>query len=219
MKSCSHNFLSAELYPTVVDRYLAEECNLGRIVQTTKNIEHLVHLSPFGIIPKKCKQGKWRLIVDQHHQTNRASMMESLSYTSVDEVVYCIIQQGRGTLLAKVDIKQAYRNVPVHPDDCLLLGMKRKDCIYIDKVLPFGLYLALIIFSTIADALQWMMEQRGESRLFHYLDDSIIVGQPGSSECSDNLHVIQQTCAITGTPLEREKIEGPAMYMLTVSRN
>ena len=38
----------------------------------------------------------------------------SLSYVSVDEVVAGII---RGTLLAQMDIRQAYRNVPIHPSD------------------------------------------------------------------------------------------------------
>ena len=76
IKSCNHNLLSAELHPAVVDEYLAEECNLGRIVQAPKNIEHLVHLSPFGVIPKKRKPGKWRLTVDLS-SPDRASMMES----------------------------------------------------------------------------------------------------------------------------------------------
>ena len=34
-----------------------------------------------------------------------------------------ILKNGRGTLLAKLDIKQACRNIPVHPKDRHLLGM------------------------------------------------------------------------------------------------
>ena len=41
--------------------------------------------------------------------------------------------------MAKIDIAHAYRNAPLHPDDCLLLGMRWQEAIYIDTMLPFGL--------------------------------------------------------------------------------
>lgn len=50
--------------------------------------------------------------------------LASLSYVSVDDVVVGIIQRGSGTLLAKMDIRQAYRNIPIHPSDRPLLGMQ-----------------------------------------------------------------------------------------------
>lgn len=63
----------------------------------------------------------------------------SLHYISVDNVVQRILQSGPGTLLAKIDIRQAYRNVPAHPDDRHLLGMHWKGKLYVDKTLPIGL--------------------------------------------------------------------------------
>lgn len=35
-----------------------------------------------------------------------------------------ILEKGRGSLLGKMDIRQAYRNIPVHLDDRPLLGME-----------------------------------------------------------------------------------------------
>ena len=49
--------------------------------------------------------------------------MCSISYITIDQVVDVIVQLGQGTLMAKVDIKQAHRIVPVHPDDRHLLGV------------------------------------------------------------------------------------------------
>ena len=43
--------------------------------------------------------------------------LASLSYVSVDDVIAEVVRRGRGTLLAKMDVKQAYRNIPVHPRD------------------------------------------------------------------------------------------------------
>ena len=82
-----------------------------------------------GMIPKKSKPGSWRLIVDLSGLKGSSvndgigKDMFSLSYMSVDLVVSRILQLGRGTQLAKMDIKQAYRLVPVHPNDRKLLGI------------------------------------------------------------------------------------------------
>ena len=48
----------------------------------------------------------------------------SLGYMSVDDLVAQVLQIGRGAEMAKIDVKQAYRNVPVHPKDRHLLGMQ-----------------------------------------------------------------------------------------------
>jgi hypothetical protein len=67
---------------------------------------------------------------------------------------------GRGALLAKFDIKAAYRNVPVHLDDRWLLGLVWDDMIYVDAALPLGLRSAPKIFTAMADALAWITRER-----------------------------------------------------------
>ena len=82
--------------------------------------------------------------------------------------------------------------------------------VFIDKALPFGLRLAPLIFSALADCLQWIMEQRGADNVFHYLDDFLTAGKGQSSQCSANFEIMKHTCAHTGSPVEPEKLEGPA---------
>ena len=208
--------LSAEQLPHIVSDYLQHEMEEHRIALAPQNRVSQVHISAFGVIPKPNKPGKWRLIVDlsapEGFSVNDGIQKDlcSLTYTSVEDVVQCIIQLGRGAMLTKIDIKQAYRNIPVHPQDRILLGMKWGDNIYVDKVLPFGLRSAPIIFSAVADALQWIIQSKGVKHLYHYLDDFITLGNPGSQECASNLHRIKQCCQETGVPLQEEKIEGPA---------
>ena len=62
-----------------------------------------------------------------------------MSYISVDDVVQRVVSLGRGTLLAKIDIKSAFRLIPVHPADRHLLAMEWKGAVYTDTVPPFGL--------------------------------------------------------------------------------
>ena len=63
----------------------------------------------------------------------------SLSYVSVDDAVRAATRLGQGALLAKVDIKSAYRMVPVHLEDRLLLGMSWNGALHMDAALAFGL--------------------------------------------------------------------------------
>jgi len=60
--------------------------------------------------------------------------------------------------MGKMDMHQAYQNIPVAPEDRCLLGMRWQGKVYVDKVLPFGLRSAPIIFTAVADALQFIME-------------------------------------------------------------
>ena len=50
----------------------------------------------------------------------------------VDQVVQRVLSLGKGALLAKIDIESAFRNIPVHPDDRHLLGMRWNDELFID---------------------------------------------------------------------------------------
>ena len=62
----------------------------------------------------------------------------SLTYTTVDEIAATAIALGQGARLAKIDIKSAYRLVPVHPEQRKWLGMEWQGRIYVDGMLPFG---------------------------------------------------------------------------------
>ena len=57
----------------------------------------------------------------------------------VQDTAQGLLDRGRGALMAKVDAKSAYRNVPVHPDDRWLMGMMWDGALYVDTALPFGL--------------------------------------------------------------------------------
>ena len=53
-----------------------------------------------------------------------------MSYTRVDDEAKAAAQRGRGALLAKVGIKNAYRMVPLHPEDRPLLAMIWEKALY-----------------------------------------------------------------------------------------
>ena len=127
--------------PQVILEHLQKEVDLGRMSCFPTGAEPKgVHISPIGAIPKKNKPSKWRLITDLSSPLS-ASVNDGISkehssvrYTSVDHLSSLIVAKGRGALLVKADIKEAYQMVPVHPEDQPLLGILWNNKVYIDKM-------------------------------------------------------------------------------------
>ena len=137
----------------------------------------------------------------------------SLSYTSVDHLASMILSEGQGAFMVKADIKEAYWMIPVHPEDQPLLGVMCQDSVYIDKTLPFGLRSAPKIFLAVADALQWILSQKGIDNIIHYLDDYILVAKdPGKADDLKSQLVL--IFSELGVPLEPSKLEGPAQCLV-----
>ena len=121
----------------------------------------------------KCNQvNKWHLVFDlscpADHSVNW-SIDGSLSYVTVDQIAACVLALRHGALMAKSDIKHGYSQVPVHPQNRILLGMQWQGQFYVDATLPFGLHSTPLIFSTMADALEWVMKRSGVDHIFHYI--------------------------------------------------
>ena len=217
LKSASRNLPCASHHPEIVDQYLAEECAQHRVAGPyNSTLVPDVHVSRFGVIPKNHQPNKWRFIVDLSHPVGHSindgipKSLCSLSYITVDQAIGHIQKMGRGTLLAKIDIKHAFRLLPVHPADRHLLAMQWKNQIFIDTCLPFGLRSALKLFNTLADLLSWILQTQGITPVLHYLDDFLLMDPPQSSICYKNLEVVKDVCAQLGIPLALEKVEGPS---------
>jgi len=81
--------------------------------------------------------------------------------------------------------------------------------LYVDCVLSFGLRSACKIFTSIADAVEWIVSKRGAHGIAHYLDDYIVVGAPLSGECERSLQILLDLCAELGIPVAVQKGSGP----------
>ena len=96
----------------------------------------------------------------------------SLSYCTMDDAASMVQRAGRNCLMGKIDLKQAFRNVPVRPLDWELLGILWKGKYYVDKCLPFGLRSAPFLFNQVSEAIEWSLKHNHDVRnVIHYLDD------------------------------------------------
>ena len=197
VSSAKRNMMSANEHPEVVSEYLSEELERGALLGPFDREEvRGVVTNRFGVIPKSGKSGKWRLIVDLSHPEGRSVNdgidpgLCSLKYVRVDDVVRRLVQMGPGAEMAKIDVKSAYRIVPVHPSDRWMLGIYWNGGVFVVAALPFGLRSAPKIFNALADAVEWMAKRQGK--------------------CESNLLALKELCTLLGIPLAEEKVEGPS---------
>ena len=131
LRVTKRNKPSAFQNPHVIDDYLANEVARSRVAGPFPSIPlPNLHISSFGVIPKKGQPAKWRLIVDL--SSPRGSSVNdgidpdefSIHYIKLNQIISMVLKHGPGALMAKFDVEAAYRNIAVHPDDRYLLGMK-----------------------------------------------------------------------------------------------
>ena len=216
VQSANRNMPSAYDHPDIVSEYLHSEVASQRMFSGQEPTVQDVHRSPMGIIPKPHQPGRWRLITNLSAPVGRSvndlipPHLCSPSYPRLDDVATIVAKFGKGTLLAKLDLEAAYRIIPVNPMDRDLLAVRWEGSVFVDGALPFGLRSTPIIFNAVADALLWIMFQRGLTCGLHYLDDFLLAGPPGSSSCAKSLSVALDTCDLLGVPVAAHKTIEPS---------
>ena len=95
-------------------------------------------MQPYWLGPKE--EGGWRIITNLSYPTGNSvndfidPNLCSVNYATFDDEISLIAKKGKGALLAKMDISNAFRLLPVCPQDFCLLGLKHADLYYIDNV-------------------------------------------------------------------------------------
>ena len=118
---------------------------------------------------------------------------------------------GRGTLLYKLDIRRAYRILPVCERDRHLLGIKFKNEFYVDCTLPMGGRSCARIFNGFGDVVCYAFERAcSASTIEHYLDDFLgMVARSRKREADADFETVLATARSLGIPLAEKKLCPP----------
>ena len=131
-------------------------------------------------------------------------------YATVDHAIKFIKLAGPGCFLAKTDIKNAFRIIPISPDDYNLLGMQWRGLYYYDRFMPMGCSSSCLTFETFSTAVEWIARQRlSIAHILHLLDDFLIVAS-SATLCQAQLDLFLNSCSYLGIPMAPEKTCGPA---------
>ena len=143
---------------------------------------------------------------EECQRLRKSPLLCSLSYVSVEDAASFVVKACQGALLAKLDIKSAYRNIPIHPED---RHLRWRGKLFVDTCLPFGLRSSPKIFDAVADALEWIIANEGEffvEFVIHYLDDFLFGGRPNADTSRRSLDLALHTCEVLGFPVMSEKV-------------
>ena len=122
------------------------------------------------LVPKS--GGKWRLIL------NLRALNAFLKYEhfKMEDIRMVKDILGEGEFMCKLDLKDAYLSVPVHPAHRKYLRFRWQGRVYEYTSLPFGLASAPRAFTKILKPVLATLRQRG-IRVIAYLDDLLIIGK------------------------------------------
>ena len=187
VSSCdSKNYRSAKDGTTkpLLDKLFLEEVQLQRftLVDTKPH-----RIQAIGAVPKKNSTTP-RPITDCsrpfHDSLNSYLSADTFTFDSIDDVVNL---SHPFSFYAVVDIKSAYRWVPILPEHRTLQGFRWSfdngpEKYYVDNFLCFGLSIAPAIFQRLSTAIARTVRRAGYN-VISYLDDFLLVADCVSS-CS-----------------------------------
>ena len=160
-----------------VERQILTEIKQGNYIVTT---EKLTIVSALGAIPKP-DSSDIRLI----HECSRLDLTSLNSYANCEHYSYDTTGKAtanikQGAFMAKIDLKSAYRHIPIHPSNYKVTGLKWQlhddntfTYLYDTKLL-FGAKRSPEIFYRLTQSNTRMMSRRGFF-VVAYLDDFLII--------------------------------------------
>lgn len=179
----NHAHPSAAAAPEILSKDLHKQDENDRLTKLDDAPSNHFISSPLGLVPKH--NGGWRRIHDlsfpRQHSVNHYidEAFGALEYTVLDDAIDALLVQGRGAVMVKRDLADAFRHIPIAESDWWLLGFFWDGHYYIDRFLPFGLRTAPFIFDLFAKALHWILVAvLFWAIVFHYLDDFFAILPP-----------------------------------------
>lgn len=156
----------------------------GRSIDLTQAISSLLELGAIERVGTKgmdrfyqnlfiVQQGIKKRPVLDCRSLNEHIPSEHFKMTSIRSIKNMVLP---GDYCTKVDLKDAYLQIPIHPDQRKYLSICYKDRHYQFTSLPFGLKSAPWIFTRIMKAVLYPLQQKG-FRLSAYLDDITLCHQ------------------------------------------
>ena len=190
-----------------LDRELAE----GKIAGPFPTKPPGVILSPLAAVPKK-DSNDIRIIHDLSfplgNSVNSHIPRElcRVEYELFDVCLDIVLKIGRGCLMAKTDIKTAFRILPISPLSYHLLGFSWDGSYFVEKALPMGCSLSCNKFELFSNAIQWILTNKmNVKHMSHILDDFLFFGHPSSNECNLALQSFLHLSTSLNIPIKHEK--------------
>ena len=143
--------------------------------------------------------GSWRPVID----LSTLNLFVDVSHFRMETIQSVLLSVRQGDWMASIDLKEAYLQVPVHPDSRRFLWFVAQGRVYQFSVPCFGLSTALQVFSQVMAPVSTILHSWG-IRMRRYLDDWLVQSSSRESLLHD-LRVVLDLCHELGIVVNPEK--------------
>ena len=200
----SHPPLSAE--PIPMPSYNPSSTKgvaLGEVTQALI-AKGAVELAPFPSLPRLLQpsvfgvktSGSWRPVID----LSTLNRSVDVSHFRMETIQSVLLSVRQGDWMASIDLKEAYLQVPIHPESRPFLRFVAQDRVFQFTALCFGLSTA---FSRVMAPVSAILHSWG-IRMRRYLDDWLVQSSSKESLLQD-LQVVLDLCRELGIVINPEK--------------
>lgn len=127
----------------------------------------------------------------------------------MENAIQIINKCSPGAFLAKADVQEAFRIIPLHPSQYWLTGFRWSGNYYFDRCLPMGCSSSCKIFEAFSSALKWITDSRSQDdNSIKVLDDFLFIAR-NKEKCRMLLTNFLAVCDYIGVPTCAEKTVTP----------
>ena len=214
--SVCRNNQSVRLAPAVARSKILSEVSLGRIAGpfSSPPLPNFI-CSPLSL-REKSTPGSYRLLHNLSFPYDARAVnhnipqdFSSLQYASVYDAIKILIRYDT-CFMAKADIKEAYRLIPLAPQCYNLLGFQLEGEFFYDRCLPMGASSSCAIFEKFSDSLVFILKDVYKVKhVVKMLDDFLFIGET-EYLCQYALDSFRHLCRLVGVPLAEDKTVEPS---------
>ena len=195
-----------------------KEVQLKRFCGPFKQIPFKYYIqSPIGLVPKDHGRDTRLIFHLSYPKSGRSVNSETpgwmceTDYCDFNDAVLRCLEEGKFCFMGKSDMKSAFRNLGVRPDQFCWLVMKARSPFdgefyyFLDKCIPFGSSVSCSHFQRVSDAIAHIVRFRNHGKLpINYLDDYFFVALL-KAMCDQQIQNFLDICAEIGFPVSMEK--------------
>ena len=138
------------------------------------------------------------MVIDYSQTINKFCLPDAYPIPNIVELVNDI---SLSKFFSRLDLKSAYRQIPLHPDDRCYTAFQAGNSLYQFKGLPFGITNAVSSFQRVMDSI---ISDNNLHGVKTYLDDVIITGKT-REEHDSNLNEFMRVCTELNLTLNKDK--------------
>ena len=131
-------------------------------------------------------------------------------YPDFSKAIKLCMYEGKFCYIARSDMKSAFRNLGLLPEDYCWLLMKAKNPIdgkiywFVDKCLPFGGSISCSHFQRFSNGVAHIVSVKTGKDLVNYLDDFLFAALL-KAICDGQVDIFLKVCGLIGFPVNMEK--------------